>query len=355
MARIGIIGIPNAGRTTLFNALTGLDAPTAPHPYTTTQPNVGVATVPDTDLDRVGELEQSAKVVHATLELLDLPAKHRAPAGIDAEGMGKLRDMEALAVVVRAFPDPAVPFDGPVIDPVSQAENLVLELALADAEIFARRAERAAKEATADASLTQQAAAVERASGHLAEGRPLRAAEWSEGETDAFRDVAPLSLKPVVWVVNVAEDDPEEWQTNLSEAVPATDTVVTLSARIEEEASRLEPEDRAELFEGLGLGEGALAAVVRGSYQALGLISFYTVGPKESHAWTVRRGATAREAAGKVHSDLERGFIRAEIAPMTDVLEAGGWDAAKAAGRTRVEGQDYMVGEADVMLVRFSV
>jgi hypothetical protein len=355
MARIGIVGLPNVGRTTLFNALTGLDAVTAPHPYATTQPNVGVATVPDDALDRAGAVEGSAKIVHATLELLDVPAAPGAGAGVGPEGLGKLREMEALAVVLRAFSDPAVPSDDSGIDPVEQAENFVLELSLADAEVFAKRAERSAKEATADSSRKREAEAIGTASALLAEGTPLRSGDWSDEEESFFRDMAPLSLKPVVWVVNVAEDDSDDWEEKLLAVVPSSDTVVTLSAQIEEEGSRLDPADRAELFDGLGLGEGALAKLVRASHQALGLISFYTLGPKEAHAWTVRRDSTARDAAGKIHSDLERGFIRAEVANIGEVIEAGGWDVAKAAGMTTVEGQDYVVGEGDVILVRFSV
>lgn len=355
MARIGIIGLPNVGRTTLFNALTGLEAVAAPHPYTTTAPNVGVATVPDAALERAAAVEQSAKIVHATLELFDAPAAPGASGGLGPGELGKLREMEALAVVLRAFADPAVPSDDSGLDPVEQAENFMLELSLADAEVFSRRAERSAKEATADASRRREADAIGRASALLADGIPLRSGDWSDEEESFFRDMAPLSLKPVVWVVNVAEDDSGDWEEKLTAVVPSTDTVVTLSAQIEEEGSRLDPSDRAELFEGLGLGEGALAKLVHASYQALGLISFYTVGPKESHAWTVRRGASAREAAGKIHSDLERGFIRAEVATIGDVIEAGGWDAAKSAGKVSVEGQEYEVGEGDVIVVRFSV
>jgi ribosome-binding ATPase YchF (GTP1/OBG family) len=205
--------------------------------------------------------------------------------------------------------------------------------------------------------LRRAADTVARAADLLADGAQLRSVEWSEEERAVFRDLAPLTLKPAVWVVNVAEDEPDPpgRAEALRGLVPEGDTVVALSARIEEEAARLDPADRAELFEGLGLGEGALARMVAATYDALGLLSFYTLGTKEAHAWTVARGSTARAAAGKVHSDMERGFIRAEVAPLERVVAAGGWDALKAEGGVRVEGKEYVVAEGDVLLIRFSV
>jgi hypothetical protein len=355
---VGILGLPNVGKTTLFNALTGLDAPTAAHPFSTTEPHVGIAAVPDGRLDRAAALEGSQKVVPATLDLLDLPAMSRPGGhGLGARFLGRLRDMEALAVVLRAFESAAVPDDESGTDPLQQAETLTLELALADAEVFERRRERITKEATADPSVKPAAEAVARAAAMLEEGRPLREAAWSPAERAAFRDLAPLTLKPAVWVVNVDEGTAGEdgVEAAVAGVVPPGDTVVALSAEIEEEASRLGEEDRVELLEGLGLGAGALPAVVRATYGALGLISFFTLNPKEAHAWTVERGTGARAAAGKIHSDLERGFIRAEVASVEEVIEAGGWDAAKAAGVVRLEGKEYRVAEGDVVLVRFSV
>jgi GTP-binding protein YchF len=358
MARIGIVGFPNVGKTTLFNALTGLEAVTAAHPYSTTEPNMGVAVVPDPGLDAAAAAEGSKKTVHASLELLDLPsmAQPGHGGGLGAQFVGKLREMEAMSVVLRAFVDGSVVAEA-VEDPAAQAEELVLELTLADADVFGRRAPKLAKEATADPSKRSAAEAVAKAAEVLEGGTPLRALDWSEDEIDAFRDMAPLTSKPTIWVVNTGEDeaDPEALGRAVAEAVPADDVVVTLSARLEEEGSRLSPEEREELFDGLGLGAGALAVMVGAAYRALGVLSFYTLGPKEAHAWTVQQGATVREAAGKIHSDLERGFIRAEVGELGAVTAAGGWDAAKAAGLVRVEGKEYAVCEGDVILVRFSV
>ncbi len=357
VARLGILGLPNVGKTTLFNALTGLDAPTAAHPFSTTEPNIGVARVPDELLARAAEFEQSRKLTHATLDLLDLPAMARpGGSGLGAQFLGRLREMEALAAVLRAFEAEAVPADESGTDPLEQAETLLLELTLADAEVFDRRREKVVKEATADPAKKPEAAAIERAASVLEGGTPLRVESWTEAELAAFRDLAPLTLKPVVWVVNVDEGASGDGvEDALAGVVPTGDTVVVLSAEIEEEAARLDPEDRLELLEGLGLGAGALAKVVRATHDALGLVSFYTLSSKEAHAWTVPRGTAARPAAGKIHTDLERGFIRAEVADIHTVLEHGGWDGAKAAGTVRLEGRDYVVAEGDVLLIRFSV
>lgn len=356
MARLGIIGLPNVGKTTLFNALTGLEAPTASHPFSTTAPNVGVAQVPDPLLEEAAEVEQSKKIVHATLELLDIPAMGEQGASMAGQYLGRLREMEGIVAVLRAFEDESVPADESGTDPVAQAEELLLELTMADAEIFERRAGKIAKEATADPKKKPAAEAIGEAADVLTSGTPLRAREWSATALTAFRDLAPLTLRPTVWVVNVGEgEQAAEAADAVRAAVPSGDTVVVLSARLEEEAARLDPADREEIFSELGMGEGALAEVVRAAYGALGLITFYTLGPKEAHAWTVRRGATAPVAAGKIHSDLERGFIRAEVAPIATVISAGGWDEAKRQGLVRVEGKDYVVAEGDVIVVRFSV
>ncbi len=362
MARIGLFGFPNSGKTTVFNALTGLEALAAPHPFSTHEPNVGVARVPDERLEEVARLEGSQKVTHATLDLLDLPAMAKEGEGLGASFLGRLREMDALAAVVRSFEDDGVPTDTGGTDPVAQTEELLVELTIADHEVFDRRKERIAKEASADPSLRPAAGAIARAAAVLEDGTPLRQHEWSDAELSAFSDLAPLTLVPGIWVVNVAEDegDAEGLVEAIEEVVPEGDTVVALSARIEEEASRLDLDDRVELIAGLGLGEGALTAMVHAAYEALGLLSFYTIGPKESRAWTVARGATAPEAAGKIHSDLERGFIRAEVASLDDVIANGGWDATKAAAKQapalmRLEGKDYVVQDDDVLLVRFSV
>jgi GTP-binding protein YchF len=360
MARLGIVGFTNSGKTTLFNALTGLEAATATHPYNTTEPNMGVARIPDPKLEAAALVEKSVKVVPATLELLDLPALSppgREGGGLGGRFLGQLREMDALVVVLRAFSNPSVTSEDTGIDPMTQAEELLLELALADHEVLARRADRLNREANSDPSKRGAANVINEAVEVLAGGASLRTREWSEEALAAFRDSSPLTLKPAVWVVNLDEgtEDTSEVVERLQRLVPPGDPVVAVSARLEEEGAKLSADERAELFEGLGLGEGALSLMVRAAYQGLGLLSFYTVGPKESRAWTVRAGAAAPEAAGKIHSDLERGFIRAEVSTIDQVIEAGGWDQAKRLGIVRVEGKSYVIKPDDVLVIRFSV
>ena len=353
MVRAGLIGFPNSGKTTLFNALTGLDALTAPHPYTTTETNLGVMRVRDPSLARVSALERSRKTTYATVDLHDPPV---------VTGSGRWRggvgDPDVLIAVLRGHEAPQVPVGGEGSDPVAQAEDLLVEAALADFEMFDRRRERILKEATADPSMRPAAETIGRAADLLAEGVLLRAVSWSEAAMRVFRDMAPLSLVPCVWVVNVAEDDPDPAPAldGVASLAPGTDRVLAVSALIEEEVARLDPEEREEMYEGLGLGEGAARSITRAVYDALGLVTFYTLSSKESRAWTVPAGTGARRAAGKIHSDMERGFIRAEVAPVADVIRCGGWARARSArGVVRVEGRDYPIQDGEVMRVRFSV
>lgn len=354
MVRVGLHGFPNSGKTTLFNALTGLDAPAAPHPYTTAAPNPGVLVVPDPLLEQAAALEGSRKTAPAAVEMHDHPAVR--PGSGRGPGWGK--EMDAMVMVLRGHRSDLAPpaLDGDPADFVSQAEDLLMEAALADFEVFDRRRGRIAKEASADPALRPAAEAVARAAGLLGEGTPLRTRPWSEPELRAFRDMAPLTLLPCIWVINTAEDETDPAAADrLRETVPPGDPVLAAPALLEEELSRLDPAEREEMREGLGLGEGAAAALVGAVYRALGLISFYTLSSRESRAWPVAGGITARKAAGRVHSDMERGFIRAEAAPVGEVIRHGGWAAAKAAGSVRVEGKDYTVRDRDVLLIRFSV
>jgi GTP-binding protein YchF len=349
MPRLGIVGYANTGKTTLFNALTGQSALAAPHPFSTSEPNFGTVAVPDDLLAAAARLEGSAKVVPATFDIVDLPSlPSDHPSASD---LARLQTMDAFVIVLRAFDDPAIPAGHGGTDPSTQADELVLAMAVADHSAMARRAERVAKEASSDTAKRPLAATLRELAAYLSEGAPLRAREWPPEAGAVLRDSSPLTLKPVVWVVNVAETD------ITPRVIPAVgdDPVVTICARLEEEAAHLRGDDRAELYEAFGLGEGAASQMVHAAYRSLRLITFYTVGPKESRAWTLRAGSTAQEAAGRIHSDLERGFIRSEVASVEAVIAAGGWDQAKKAGLVRVEGRSYQVADGDVMLVRFSV
>lgn len=354
MARVGLFGFANSGKTTLFNALTGLTAVAAPHPFTTSSPNVGVGRVADPRLEEAAVLEGSAKATHPSLEVADLPALGGAGGG---EAMARLRESDALAAVLQAH---SLRWDsGAPPDPAAEAEELLLELCLADHEVFRRRAPRIAKEASANPDLKPAARAVEEAVSLLSDGTLLRNRDWNVSAMKVFRDMSPVTLPPCVWVLNMDENlppaDRETLRSRVSAAVPEGDLVVALSARLEEEVSRLGAEERGELYEGLGLGAGAPDVIMSAVYRALDLITFYTLSPKECRAWALPDGSTAWEAAAKVHSDFARGFIRAETCGLDEVVGAGGWDAAKAAGLVRLEGKNYRVADGDVLKIRFSV
>ena len=358
MERLGIVGLPNAGKSALFNALTGGDAVVAPHPFSTTETNVGVAQVADARLDALSVMSKSKKTVRATVEVVDV-------AGLTAgsstgEGMGNrflagIRETDALCLVLRAFEDDAV-IGG--TDPVEDLEVLELELVLADAATVESLVGRRRRAAKGDASLLGEVAALEAAAEILQAGTPLYRAGLGADVRTALKPAFLLTDKPVLAVVNVGEDDVADVDTIIkpvADALGGTAEVLGVCIQLEAEAARLEPGERTELLEGLGLGEGALARVAHGAYHLLGRRTFLTTGDKESRAWTFRAGARAPECAGVIHSDLQRGFIRAEVIRWDELLELGSWNAAKDAGRLRVEGKDYEVLDGDVLEIRFNV
>ncbi|MGH9152597.1 MAG: redox-regulated ATPase YchF [Acidimicrobiales bacterium] len=358
MERLGIVGLPNAGKSALFNALTGASAVVAPHPFSTTETNVGVAQVADSRLDRLSAMSRSRKTVRATVELVDV-------AGLTAgsstgEGMGNrflagIRETDAVCLVLRAFEDEAVPGG---TDPVEDLEVLELELVLADAATVEALVGRRRKAAKSDPAARREVAALEAAAGVLEAGTPLYRASLPADALAALKPAFLLTAKPVVAVVNVGEDDVADLDAvvkPVADALGAHADVLGVCVQLEAEAARLDRAERAELLEGLGLGEGALARVASAAYHLLGRRTFFTTGDKESRAWTFRAGAHAPECAGVIHSDLQRGFIRAEVIRWDELLELGSWNAAKEAGRLRVEGKDYEVLDGDVLEIRFNV
>jgi GTP-binding protein YchF len=360
MERLGIVGLPNSGKSALFNALTGGAALVAPHPFSTTETNVGVAQVPDHRLTALSAMSKSAKTVPTTVEFVDV-------AGLTAgsssgEGMGNrflagIRETDALCFVLRAFPDDSV-VGG--CDPLEDLEVLELELVLADEAAVEGLVSRRRRAAKGDASLAGEVKALEVALGILQAGSPLyrAGAELTKDHRAALRPFTLLTDKAVLAVVNLGEDDvaePDAVVKPVADALGSAADVLGVSVQLEAEAARLDPAERAELLEGLGLGEGALARVARSAYHLLGRRTFLTTGDKESRAWTFRAGAHAPECAGVIHSDLQRGFIRAEVIHWDELLELGSWNAAKDAGRLRVEGKDYEVLDGDVLEIRFNV
>ena len=356
--RLGIVGLPNAGKSSLFNALTGGAALVAPHPFSTTETNVGVAQVPDPRLDRLSAMSRSRKTVHATVEVVDIAGLVAGAAS--GEGLGNrflagIREVDALLLVLRSFADPNV-VGG--TDPVEDLGVLELELVLADVASVESQVERRRKAAKSDKSLVGEVEALDAALAVLQEGTPLYRSGLGADARASLRPFFLLTNKPVLAVVNLGEDQLAEADTvvkPVADELAGTGDVLGVCVQLEAEAARLDPAERTELLEGLGLGEGALPRVARAAYHLLGRRTFFTTGDKESRAWTFRQGARAPECAGVIRSDLQRGFIRAEVIHWDELLELGSWSHAREQGKLRVEGKEYEVADGDVLEIRFNV
>ena len=368
MERFGFVGLPNAGKSSLYNALTGSNALAAPYPFATKDPNIGVARVPDARLDALAAMSKSAKVVPATVEVVDIGGLVEGASkgeGLGNKFLANIREVDAIVFVLRAFADDDIP--GPS-DPLEHLRVVELELALADLEtVEARlsRVQKAARLGKGDAAVAEEAAALERAQAHLGAGRPLYRAGISDDDRAVLAPHFLLTTRRVLAVVNVAEDDlagiPAQVARVQAELAPPGSAsereveVLGMSVQLEAEAAQLAPGDRAEMLEALGLGEGALPRLVRSAYHLLGLRTFLTTGDKESRAWTFRAGSTAPECAGRIHTDLQRGFIRADVIGCEELLAIGSWTRARELGKVRVEGKDYLVADGDVLEIRFNV
>jgi GTP-binding protein YchF len=358
MEKLGIVGLPNSGKSSLFNALTGGSALVAAHPFSTTETTIGIAQVPDDRVDKLAAMSSSRKIVHATVEFVDiagLVAGASTGEGLGNRFLAGIREADALCLVLRAFEDENVVGDH---DPLTDLGVLELELVLADASTVDSQIEKRRKAAKADKSLASEVQALELAKGELDSGVPVFRSSLSGEDRALLKPFFLLTNKPVLAVVNLGED-----QVSDSDAVvkPVADEldghgeVLGVSVELEAETAQLEPSERSELLEGLGLGEGALPRVARAAYHLLGRRTFLTTGDKETRAWTFRAGAKAPECAGVIHSDLQRGFIRAEVVHWDELLQLGSWQAAKETGKLRVEGKEYEVVDGDVLEIRFNV
>jgi GTP-binding protein YchF len=356
MKDVGIVGLPRSGKTTLFNALTRAGVPAG---GAAGKASVAAVPVPDPRVDALAELERSRKRVFVQARFVDVAGLSVGGrgGGLAAQGLGALREADALAMVLAAW-DGGGAAGGPGgPDPAEAAAELTLELTVADLESIAGGAEKAAKKARAgvkDAAL--EADVLARARDLLDQGTPLRAADWEAEEARVLRNFAPLTLKPALAVLNLAEADAAAAAGRAAEVEAKLGLpTVAVAAALEAEAAELAPDDAADLLAGYGVERGGLDQVVGAAWRLLDLLTFLTTGEDETRAWEVRRGATAPEAAGRIHSDLQRGFIRAEVIGYHALVAAGGWDAARSKGLLRTESKSYVVREGDVLHIRFNV
>jgi hypothetical protein len=352
MERFGFVGLPNAGKSSLYNALAGGGALAAPYAFATTDPNVGVASVPDLRLERLAAMSASKKTVHAAVQFVDIGGLVEGAS--KGEGLGNrflahIREVDAVVYVLRAFTDGDVP--GPT-DPMDHLSVVELELCLADLETLEKQLEKRRKQAKIDKSAVAEVAAMDAAFTVLAEGTPLYRSSVSEAHRELLRPWFLLTNRPVLAVVNIDEsqlEDADAIAAPIRAELGEHADVLPICVQLEAEAGTLDPEDRAEMLEALGLGEGALTRFVQAAYHLLGLRTFLTTGDKESRAWTFKAGWKAPRCAGVIHGDLERGFIRAEVIHWDELLDIGSWKKAKELGKIRVEGKDYEVQDGDVL------
>ena len=358
MERFGFVGLPNAGKSSLYNALAGGGALAAPYAFATTDPNVGVAKVPDERLDRLAAMSASKKVIPASVQFVDIGGLVEGASqgeGLGNRFLGGIREADAVVFVLRAFADGDVP--GPS-DPLEHLRVLEIELTLADLEAVESQVEKRRRAAKQDKSLAEEVEALDAAAVILAEGTPLYRSDLSPAVRAALRPYFLLTNKPVMALVNVGEDqlgDIDEIVAPVQAELGDRAEVIGTCVQLEAEAAQFVGEERTEMLDALGLGEGALPRFLRAAYHLLGLRTFFTTGEKESRAWTFRAGAKAPQAAGVIHTDFERGFIRAEVIHWDELLEVGSWSKARDAGTLRVEGKDYEVADGDVLEFRFNV
>lgn len=366
---IGIVGLPNVGKSTLFNAITAAGAEAANYPFCTIEPNVGVVPLHDPRVDRLSELIGPQETIYATVQFVDiagLVAGASRGEGLGNRFLANIREADAIAHVVRCFQDSDVVHVDGSVDPRRDIETINLELVLADLETVEKRLERTSRVAkSGDAQAKEEVAVLERLKAALDASKPARSLEFTSEEMQIMRGLHLLTMKPVMYVANLSEDelatvmqDPASHPLykqvqEYAEAEGAQ--VVPVSARIEAELAELSPEEKTAFLEELGLTESGLDRIVRTGFDLLGLITFFTVGERQVRAWTIRKGTKAPQAAGVIHTDFERGFIRAEVTSYDDLIAAGSEKAARESGRMRLEGKDYVVKDGDICHFRFNV